>query len=179
MSRVRSFAPVWIFLTSTGLCWAFVSFGFRFNLTASMPLGLYRFVPGPMERGALVAACLPPETAREGRRRGYLRRGWCPGGVSAVLKRIGAVGSEVVVVSPDGVFVAGVPLQAAAPRSDRRGRPLLPVPAGEYPLAPGELWLYTSEPRSWDSRYYGPVEVSSVLGRVQPVWLFDSGRVSR
>ena len=73
-----------------GLCVVFAALGFRLNLTPSLPLGLYRLAPGPIERGALVATCLPLEMALEGRQRGYLSRGGCPGGASPVLKRVGA-----------------------------------------------------------------------------------------
>ena len=170
MSRLRSWAPLWIFSAAVCLCALFAGLGFRLNLTPSLPLGLYRFVPGPIERGTLVAACLPLELALEGRRRGYLSRGGCPGGVTPALKRVGAANGDVVVVRPDGVFVGGVMLQAAAPREDSRGHSLEPMPVGEYRLASQELWLFTTEPRSWDSRFYGPLSASTVLGCVRSVW---------
>lgn len=170
MRRPRSWAPVWVLCWVAGLCALFVTQGFRLNLTPSLPLGLYRLDEGPIERGALVAACLPLDHGLEGRRRGYLSRGGCPGDVSPVLKRVGAVGGDIVVVTPAGVFVGGERLQVAAPQEDSRGRPLKPLPAGDYRLEPRELWLYTPEPRSWDSRFYGPQHASAVLGCVRSVW---------
>ncbi|MCP3959293.1 MAG: conjugative transfer signal peptidase TraF [bacterium] len=174
MRRPRSWAPIWVVSAVAGLCVLFAGSDLRLNLTRSLPLGLYRFDEGPIERGVLVAACLQLEHAREGRRRGYLSRGSCPGGVSPVLKRVGATGGDVVAVTVESVFVGGELLQVAAPRTDSHGRSLTTLPVGEYRLALQELWLYTTEPRSWDSRFYGPVDGSAVLGRVQPVWTWGA-----
>ncbi len=170
MKRLKTAAPIWMLLTAAALGGLFVASPLRLNLTPSLPLGLYRYDEGPLERGVLVAACLPLEWAQKGRRRGYLSRGRCPGGVSPVLKRVGALGGDIVTVSDEGVFVDGALLQAAGPRIDSQGRPLEPLASGQYRMAPQDLWLSTPEPRSWDSRYYGPVLASAVLGRVRPVW---------
>ncbi len=183
MRRPRSWGPVWALAGAVVVCALVARSGLRLNLTASMPRGLYQLEEGPLERGALLAACLPLQHAVEGRRRGYLFRGRCPGGVSPVLKRVGAMGGDVVMLTVEGVFLNGEVLQLAAPGTDSRGRSLSPLPAGEYRLGNQELWLYTSEPRSWDSRFYGLVPASAVLGRVQPVWtwrpIVDSAAVPR
>ncbi len=102
--------------------------------------------------------CLPADVATEGRRRGYLPPGGCPGGAAPVLKRVGARGGNVVTIDADSVRVDGRWLQTPAPQSDRRGRPRAPWPPGVYELADGKLWLYTPEMSSWDSWYYRPVD---------------------
>ncbi|MCP3963613.1 MAG: conjugative transfer signal peptidase TraF [bacterium] len=170
MRRPRSWAPLWVLVGAAGLGGLFVGSGLRLNWTKSLPLGLYRLAPGALERGALVAVCLPLEHGLEGRRRGYLLSGPCPGDASPVLKTIGATGGDVVSIRAGGVLVNGEPFQVSAPRRDLKGRRLDPLPPDDYELEPGQLWLFTSEPRSWDSRFYGPVESASVLGRVQPIW---------
>jgi type IV secretory pathway protease TraF len=58
---------------------------------------------------------------------------------------------------------------AALPNSktfptDRNGAPLPHVPRGTYHLKEGDIWLWTPNPRSWDSRYYGVVPVRNVAG---------------
>ena len=93
-----------------------------------------------------------------------------------VLKVVAAVGGDVVTVTREGVFLGGELLQVAAPLADRQARPLDPLPVGEYRLGPQELWLYTPAPRSWDSRFYGPLDVSAVLGRVRSVWTWAPNR---
>lgn len=172
--RPRTPAPLVILLAVACACWAVAAAGVRFNASPSIPVGLYRLVDEPVGVGSLVAACLPERHATSGRRRGYLHRGHCPGDAAPVVKRVGAVGGDTVLVSPAGVFVEGRYLQAAAPAADSRGRPLVPWPAGACRLARGELWLYSPRADSWDSRFYGPVHRSAVLGTVRPVWTASS-----
>lgn len=43
--------------------------GFRFNLTRSMPLGVYRITSGPPTRGSIVQVYLPSRVAEFARRR--------------------------------------------------------------------------------------------------------------
>ncbi|MGU5710215.1 S26 family signal peptidase [Aeromonas caviae] len=55
--------------------------------------------------------------------------------------------------------------------ADRLGRPL---PSWQHcrPLAEGELFLLSvTNPASFDSRYFGPVSASAVIGVAHPVWL--------
>jgi type IV secretory pathway protease TraF len=65
-----------------------------------MPLGIYREVPAMVERGALVAICLPESVARLGRERRYLPAGRCPGDAGQVVKQIAAVPGDRVVLGP-------------------------------------------------------------------------------
>ena len=73
--------------------------GFRLNLTPSEPLGLWRIVAlqRPIEVGDLVFIC-PPVTApfEEARRRGYVRRGLCPGGFAPLIKTVAALPGQHV-----------------------------------------------------------------------------------
>ncbi|MCP4987836.1 MAG: conjugative transfer signal peptidase TraF [Colwellia sp.] len=165
--RLRTRTPLMILIGAAIAAGLVDASGLRLNLTPSLPLGVYRLTDDPVERGALVAVCLPVDIAADGRRRGYLPPGSCPGHAAPVLKRVGAVGGDVVTVDDGGVHVDGRWLQPPAPRRDRRGRPLTPWPPGVHEIADGELWLYTPETASWDSRYYGPVAVASVVGRVK------------
>jgi type IV secretory pathway protease TraF len=40
---------------------------------------------------------------------------------------------------------------------------------GAYIVPKGMVWLYGNEPRSFDSKYYGPVPESNVLALLKPV----------
>ena len=147
--------------------------GLRFNATPSMPVGFWRIMPNhaPLRRGEVVVVC-PPDTAplRMGQARGYIPPGSCPGGSEPLVKPIAAVSGDVVAVSAAGVTVNGRSVQGTAQLSrDSAGRPLEPVPAGAYPVTPGEVWLLSGhDPRSFDSRYFGPVPESSVQGVTRP-----------
>jgi conjugative transfer signal peptidase TraF len=150
----------------------------RFNLTPSMPLGIYRLIPiaeGAIRRGMLVEACAPSHAAELGRRRGYLGRGVCPRDAEPLLKRIVACSGDDVVISEIGVAVNSEPLPHSAPLSvDVDRRPLTFWKTASYRLRRGEIWLYADNVRSWDSRYWGPISATDVLAQAFPILTFPS-----
>jgi conjugative transfer signal peptidase TraF len=158
-------------LGMAGLC------GIRVNATPSMPRGLWqvRAVTAPVRRGELVTVCLP-DTApvREAAARGYLPAGICAGGYEPLVKPVAAVAGDRVAVTPRGVTVDGRLVAHTAPLAqDSAGRPLQSIPAGVYPVMPGEIWLLSGHnPRSFDSRYFGPVPVADVQAVARPLWVF-------
>ncbi len=168
--RPRTPAPLLLVCVAALAGWCVEALGFRVNTSPSVPVGLYLIRQTSITKEGLVAACLPKAEAAVGRERGYLRRGECPGGASPVVKRVGARSGDHVQVTTDGVFVNGRRLQDPAPAIDSRGRSLASVATGDYELGAGELWLYSPHSSSWDSRFFGPVSVSAVLGTVRPIW---------
>ena len=150
-----------------------VAGGYRINLTPSEPLGLWRIIP--LHRPAAVDDLLficPPDTAamRAARARGYLRSGSCPGGVAPLIKTVIAVAGQHIEI---GVSVSvdgwGVSSSSLALR-DGKGRPLTPFPSGIVP--PGYVFLHSAFPGSYDSRYFGPVPISGILGLAQEVFTY-------
>ena len=153
------------------------SVGLRVNTTASMPRGLWRVVDydAPLRRGEVVAICPPDITpVRQGAERGYIPVGGCPGGYEPLVKPIAATAGDVVDISIGGwVSVNGqaVPDTAQLAR-DSAGRALSPVPPGAYPVGLGDVWVLSGhDPRSFDSRYFGPVPAANVQGVAYPVWV--------
>ena len=146
--------------------------GLRFQLTASLPEGVYRIVGGAVERGAVVMACLPAPVARLALDREYVWRGTCPGGEVPVGKIVLAVPGDTVAVGPDGLTLNGNPVPRSRPlQRDSRGRTLEPYPFGKHVVQAGELWLFSSHhAHSFDSRYFGPVPASGVISRLVPIW---------
>ncbi|MGO4440996.1 conjugative transfer signal peptidase TraF [Rhizobium sp. RAF56] len=144
--------------------------GLRLNTTPSEPLGLWRVAPlyRPVQVDDLVFVC-PPETdaVLQGFARGYLRSGLCPGGFGPLIKTVAAVGGQHIDVA-GGVTIDGRQIASSNLVSqDGRGRPLRPYEGGTVP--PGFLFLHSPFPGSWDSRYFGPVPASGVLGLAKQV----------
>ncbi len=83
-----------------------------------------------------------------------------------------AVGGDVVELRPEGIAVNGIPVPNSSVWStDRLGRPLPHHPWGAYVLRADQVWLFSPyHPRSFDSRYYGPVHRSAICAVVEPIW---------
>lgn len=148
----------------------------RFNLTSSLPIGLYRVTRDAptLERGAIVLYCLPPSIARFAHDRGYVPKGGrCAEGLVPIGKVAAAMAGDTVRVATDGIEVNGRRQLHSRPlMSDQMGRRLPRLVGGSYVVRPGEIWLLAPSDRSFDSRYLGPVTIVNVVARVYPFWTF-------
>jgi conjugative transfer signal peptidase TraF len=144
--------------------------GLRFNESPSMPTGLY--VRTSSESNATLVVFCPAEPfAKLSVERGYRSRGNCPDGAEPLAKPIVARPGDTVELSALGMTVNSRLLANTAPLvTDTAGRPLSHWPFGRYVVAPGTVWVASSySPRSFDSRYVGPVEASQVREHVRPL----------
>lgn len=142
-----------------------------FNIyTHSLPYGIYIKTSGNPERGSYAATCLTPEIARYGIDRGYLAKGVCQTGTVMVLKVIKGIPGDHYSIQ-NGFFVINGVSYGIVPK-DSLGRPLKAfyeqkegvVESGKYIL------LSNFIKNSWDSRYWGTVEIEFL---VKPLWIFD------
>lgn len=143
--------------------------GIRYNVSDSEPCGLYVVTDRPSDT---VVLCLPRDAARLARERGYVTGGDCPGYDQApVLKQIVAWPGDAVEYASSGITVNGTLLPKTAPRDkDSLGRPLHHYPFGRYTVQPGMAWMVSSHhPRSFDSRYFGPVSLGQVREHLRPL----------
>lgn len=139
-------------------------------ISDSLPLKWVVAVPwGAVHRGDLVMFCPPLPVAREVVDRGYMRtRGPCPGNSLTFLKLVAAVGGDVIAVDARGVSVNGrraLPSSVALAR-DPSGRPMSTQPYGVRRVPAGSLWVYGTNPGSFDSRYFGPIDRGDVRDKV-------------
>ncbi len=144
--------------------------GYRINLTPSEPMGLWRIVPlhRPASVGDLVFICpLPSAETREAKARGYFRSGPCQGGLAPLIKRVVAVAGQRVdigsIVTIDGQALASSDVNPF----DGSGRRIEPGRSGTVPT--GSVFVHSSYPGSYDSRYFGPLPVSGILGLAQKI----------
>jgi len=146
--------------------------GVVINATPSMARGVWQRTDQPLARGVVVIACPPPTATLElGVARHYLADGDCPSRSEPLIKPIAAMPGDTVVVRPSGAIeVNGTLLNnSRSLRNDEGGLPLTDVAACTYTVAPGHVWLIsTYSPLSFDSRYLGPVPISSIRGTMGP-----------
>ena len=143
-----------------------------YNPSDSVPVGWYRVqpidhraasLPRRLEVGSIVLTRLPADAAALAAQRGYL-----PAHVP-LLKRGRGRAATRLHRRPSGSHRRRAYGRRAACRP--AGRPL---PSWQHcrPLAEGELFLLSvTNPASFDSRYFGPVSASAVIGVAHPVRL--------
>jgi conjugative transfer signal peptidase TraF len=137
---------------------------FLWNLTPSLPRGLYLLDrTATAERGAVVAL-RPPALAAEL----IALRDYLPVGAS-LLKIVVALPGDRVCVDERSFTANGWWIGAVASQ-DSAGRPLVPfLFCGVVP--DGRAFVATTSRLSFDSRYFGPVPLSDLTVAV-PAWTF-------
>lgn len=147
-------------------------FALRINTSASMPIGIYRAVTQPIEKGSLVEVCLPLSVAKFGKDRGYIGAGSCADNTEPVLKQIAGVGGDMVQVTAAGVRINDQLLpHSDVLNHDEKLWPLISqIAKVTKKLNSDEVWLYgIGSKKSWDSRYYGAIKINSIRAVVVPV----------
>lgn len=149
--------------------------GYRINTTNSYPLGIYRVTSDiNIARNQTILFCAPKKEIFEvAHKRGYIPLGMCADGLSPLQKKIVGLPGDEVVVSSAGVKINGV-LQKNSKvfRYDVKGRILPTCDGGK--ILPGEIFVMSDyNERSFDSRYFGSIPISNVIGNIEPVVLFN------
>ena len=143
--------------------------GIRINCSPSLPLGLYQKTTD--NRAPLIEFCPQEPYGSFAAARGYRTTGNCPDGADPLMKPVVAATGDIVNVSGSGIAVNAKLLPNTAPKTkDSQGRPMTPWPFGTYRVAPGVVWVASSyNPWSFDSRYFGPIPVRIIRGRMKPL----------
>ena len=175
VARLRCvFVPIGALAIGAMFLWT--GFGVVFNYTHSAPFGLYR---EEFDSEAAIHDPAPyvffcpdrrwPSMRGEPNYRDPMRT--CPDGFSPLIKPVVAWPGDLVSVSANGIRVNGRPLPNSAPiERDSKGQQLRPFSDGEYRVGPNELWVVSSfSPRSFDSRYFGPIPLRSVHSWLRPL----------
>jgi conjugative transfer signal peptidase TraF len=147
--------------------------GYRVNTTRSYPLGLWRIQPLVRDVGVgdRVFICPPDnEVFRSAKERGYLHGGLCPGGVGPLIKTVAAIAGQRVEINGAVKIDDGPLSHSLTVTSDGQGRLLTAFPGGVIP--PGFLFLHSDFVGSYDSRYFGPIPQSGVLGLALEVFTY-------
>jgi conjugative transfer signal peptidase TraF len=137
---------------------------FVWNVTHSAPIGLYCSAFAEVENGGWVLVRAPRAAAELAAARGYL-----PSSVPMV-KRVAASSGDHVCRAGQSVSINGHAAAQALWR-DSLGR-ALPVWTGCIDLKRDQIFLITTPPTSFDSRYFGPVPTANVIERIVPLWTF-------
>ncbi|WP_342709606.1 S26 family signal peptidase [Bradyrhizobium sp. B124] len=134
------------------------------NVSESVPIGLYRLQELRSLRVTELVAARPPEPLAS-----FLDfNGYLPSGVP-MLKRVLALPGQTVCRTGLTIAVDNIEVGHARER-DGRGRPL-PAWQGCRVIARDEVFLMNwQSTASLDGRYFGPIARSAVIGQALPVW---------
>jgi len=142
-----------------------------FNIfTHSLPYGIYVRIKGTPQRGDYAASCLTQEIARYGIIRHYLASGNCDTGTVRVLKMIKGLPGDRFVVKNANLELNGYSYHLMDRDSSARALKVFykqragVIKKGQYIL----LSDFTNY--SWDSRYWGPVDIQFLL---KPLWILE------
>ena len=138
-------------------------FKLSLNFTPSLPLGIYRAekMDTTNLKGKVVSFC-PPDTPlfRSAHDIGILKWGRCPSGVAPLLKRVVAIHGDSIQFK-DHLIVNGTAIDHSAAIKE------IAVLFGPMRLSGtpsvGELWFMGDTDDSFDSRYFGAIDVASLI----------------
>jgi conjugative transfer signal peptidase TraF len=132
-----------------------------------VPVGLYWVVSAAPGNGELAIIRLPDKLRTLAAIRGYLAA------AALLIKPVTATMGDLVCRHGATVTINGR-AAAHASTADGLGRPL-PHWTGCITLAAGQVFLLSTAPDSFDSRYFGPVDSAHVLGAAHPIWSKQPG----
>ena len=70
--------------------------GFRVNMSASVPQGIYRISNAPFSPGDMAGVCLPSDWSLLAMERGYIGTGSCPDGSQPLVKHVAGLPGDAV-----------------------------------------------------------------------------------
>lgn len=148
------------------------SFGFRCNLTASLPLGVWKINKSftRIERGDYVWFVPTKEIADFALKRGYLiKNNRCENNTIPLLKVVYGLPGDTYFFYEKKLLLNNLPVKNVERRkTDSLGRIMPTIPNGE--VLENQLFVLTTNSHSFDSRYYGAIPIENVKGTAKPIF---------
>ncbi|UUS62520.1 MULTISPECIES: signal peptidase I [unclassified Acinetobacter] len=149
-----------------------------FNLTESLPLGLWGRTPLNIERGGVVGFCPQlPESVKNDYRLKASENGMvriCDENVQMLMKPVVAVPGDRVEIKGTKIFVNEKFIAERLER-DGYGKHIESVKPGIYNVKAGEYWMIsTYNKASFDSRYFGAIKAEKIKYSLVPLFVNKS-----
>ena len=146
---------------------------FIINISPSEPLGIYKIQNiDQIQRGNIVAVCLPSKYQEIGLKRAYLLPGIRCDKTAPLIKTVIAVPGDNVILKNNEIIVNNNIYLYITKYFDSHSRKLDVFPRGVYKNI-NTYWLIgTNNPNSWDSRYWGGIDRKNIVFTVVPYYFF-------
>ena len=145
------------------------------NVSSSLPTGIYLIKndENPPQKGDLVLSCIPSLYATLAFERGYLTSGKCPNKIAPVGKYVAAVAGDNVESTPEGIYINKRLIKnSQAQVKDAQGREMFRQDINRT-LKENEILLLNEKENSFDSRYFGVVDTSFLIGKLEALVVID------
>lgn len=151
----------------------FYSFGFRVNLTPSIPIGIYRLSSESISKGRYVVFNPTQSTLfDEALRRGYLKKG-VTNLYAPLFKKVCATGGDTISIDASGISVNGRLLDGSKPLIvDNVGDKFPKLEIDRLQLNDDQLLLIGEVYNSFDSRYFGIVNLQNISSVIHTVYIW-------
>ena len=135
-----------------------------YNSSASAPIGFYWIDQVSVSRGDTVLIRLPKHVRELVESRQYL-----PPSVP-LIKRVMGIEGDKICLRGQEILINNVTI-AVAQNEDDQGQKL-PIWSGCTILAPDYFFLLQNHPKSFDGRYFGPIDRTLIIGRARKLQFF-------
>lgn len=150
--------------------------GFRFNLTPSLPIGIWKIDKAftQIERDDYVWFTPTKEMASFAIERGYLKESKnCPNNTIPMLKQVYGLPGDEFSFFKDVISINNTTIKNAKRRQyDSKERPMPQIEGGI--VQDSHLFVLTLNSHSFDSRYFGPIPIKNIIGTAKPVILWKN-----
>ena len=147
---------------------------FHISHSGELSKGVYQYQTNSIAVGDWVEACMPQHISPYARLLGYIQAGNCPDGSKPLYLQVVAMQGDQVEITPLIVKINGV-VQKNIIRLERDANNIeIPsIDEGQYITKTDEVWLMGNRPKTWDSRYFGPIHKKHILHVVKPIMVWD------
>ncbi|WP_286036149.1 conjugative transfer signal peptidase TraF [Succinatimonas hippei] len=145
------------------------------NVSSSLPTGIYLIKndENPPQKGDLVLSCIPSLYATLAFERGYLTSGKCENKIAPVGKYIAAAKGDKVQTASDGIYINGKLIKnSKAQKYDANGFKMFTQSINRT-LYDNEILLLNEKENSFDGRYFGIVDTSFLIGKLEELAILD------
>lgn len=104
---------------------------------------------------------------QEGEHQPFIRQGLRENNV--LIKKVGCIPGDFLTKNDDGVFFCRQTRLGKALTTDSKGN-VLPVFDFNGPVPKGSYFMIGTNPRSFDSRYFGLIHDDAFLSKALPIW---------